>query len=126
VIPRSASAAPGHARAFPTRRSSDLVRRLPNGLRELAEGGPAKPQAADAPIILNPDQVRAWVTIEQAVHDGGFKAFLLHGVTGSGKTELYLRAIEEVVRQGKEAIVLVPEISLTPQTIERFRGRCGQ
>ena len=57
---------------------------------------------------------------------GGYQAFLLHGVTGSGKTEIYLRAIEEVVRQGKEAIVLVPEISLTPQTIERFRGRCGQ
>ena len=48
---------------------------------------------------------------------------LLHGVTGSGKTEIYLRAIEEIVRQGKEAIVLVPEISLTPQTIESFRGR---
>ena len=47
-------------------------------------------------------------------------------VTGSGKTELYLRAIEEVVRQGKEALVLVPEISLTPQTIQRFRGRFGE
>ena len=57
---------------------------------------------------------------------GGFQAFLLHGVTGSGKTEIYLRAIEEVVRQGKEALVLVPEISLTPQTIQRFRGRCGE
>jgi primosomal protein N' (replication factor Y) len=77
-------------------------------------------------IHLNPDQLRAWAPIEQAVRDGGYKAFLLHGVTGSGKTELYLRAIEEVVRQGKEAIVLVPEISLTPQTIERFRGRCAE
>ncbi len=57
---------------------------------------------------------------------GGFHAFLLHGVTGSGKTEIYLRAIEEVMRQGKEALVLVPEISLTPQTIQRFRGRCGE
>ena len=57
---------------------------------------------------------------------GGFKPFLLHGVTGSGKTEIYLRAIEQVIAQGKEAIVLVPEISLTPQTIERFRGRCGE
>ncbi|HLW68366.1 MAG TPA: primosomal protein N', partial [Gemmataceae bacterium] len=46
--------------------------------------------------------------------------------TGSGKTEIYLRAIEEVIRQGKEALVLVPEISLTPQTIARFRGRCGE
>ncbi|HET8648014.1 MAG TPA: primosomal protein N', partial [Vicinamibacteria bacterium] len=47
-------------------------------------------------------------------------------VTGSGKTEIYLRAIEEVVAQGKEALVLVPEISLTPQTIGCFRGRCGE
>ena len=60
------------------------------------------------------------------MREGGFKPFLLHGVTGSGKTEVYLRAIEEVVAQGKEAIVLVPEISLTPQTIQRFRGRCGE
>jgi primosomal protein N' (replication factor Y) len=60
------------------------------------------------------------------VRQHGFHAFLLHGVTGSGKTEIYLRAIEEIVRQGKEAIVLVPEISLTPQTIQRFRGRCGE
>src|SRR4029077_4220536 len=43
-----------------------------------------------------------------------------------GKTEVYLRAIEEVVKRGQEAIVLVPEISLTPQTIQRFRGRCGE
>ena len=63
--------------------------------------------------------------LEAALREGGFQAFLLHGVTGSGKTEIYLRAIEEVVRQGKEAIVLVPEISLTPQTMQRFSGRCG-
>ena len=50
---------------------------------------------------------------------------LLYGVTGSGKTEVYLRAITEVLKQGKESIVLVPEISLTPQTTERFRGRFG-
>ncbi|HEY1377572.1 MAG TPA: primosomal protein N', partial [Gemmataceae bacterium] len=112
-------------------KSTARVERLPNGLRELSDaaGGyagddTAKPQAA-LPIELNPDQLRAYAPIEQAVRAGGFQAFLLHGVTGSGKTELYLRAIEEVVRQGKEAIVLVPEISLTPQTIERFRGRCG-
>src|SRR5262249_24188842 len=100
------------------------VERLPNGLRELAEGA-AKPQAADAPIELNADQLRAWAPVEQAVRAGGFKALLLHGVTGSGKNELYLRAIEEVALQGKEARVRVPEISLTPQAIERFRGRCG-
>jgi primosomal protein N' (replication factor Y) len=75
-------------------------------------------------LELNADQRAAWKSIHSAVHAGGFKPILLYGVTGSGKTELYLRAIEEVIQQGKEALVLVPEISLTPQTIERFRGRC--
>ena len=78
-----------------------------------------------APIELNADQLRAWESIQVALGAGGYHPFLLHGVTGSGKTEIYLRAIEEVVKRGQEAIVLVPEISLTPQTIERFRGRCG-
>ncbi len=87
---------------------------LPNGLKELA-----------SPVALNEDQLRACAAIAPALRDGGFKAFLLHGVTGSGKTEVYLRAIEEVVRQGKEALVLVPEISLTPQTVGRFSGRFG-
>jgi primosomal protein N' (replication factor Y) len=87
---------------------------------------PAKPEPPAAPIVLNADQEQAWRPIEAAVRAGGFQPFLLHGVTGSGKTEIYLRAIEEVVRQGKEALVMVPEISLTPQTIERFRGRCGE
>ena len=80
----------------------------------------------DKPVILNEDQLLAWAPLELALRRGGFQAFLLHGVTGSGKTELYLRAIEEILAQGKEAIVLVPEISLTPQTIQRFRGRCGE
>src|SRR5207237_9611892 len=74
---------------------------------------------------LNADQSQAWTLLEAAIDKGGFQPFLLYGVTGSGKTELYLRAIEEVIRQGKEALVLVPEISLTPQTIQAFRGRCG-
>ena len=53
----------------------------------------------------------------------GRSAFLLHGVTGSGKTEIYLQAIAHTLRQGRGAIVLVPEISLTPQTVERFKAR---
>ncbi len=75
---------------------------------------------------LNDDQARVWEPIRTALETGGHHTFLLHGVTGSGKTEIYLRAIEDVVKRGREAIVLVPEISLTPQTIERFRGRCGR
>ncbi len=101
-----------------------LVRRVDTF--DAAQAAAAQPQEAQAERVqLNADQQKAWETLEPALRAGGFRAFLLHGVTGSGKTELYLRAIEEVVRQGKEALVLVPEISLTPQTIQCFRGRCG-
>src|SRR5262249_30598466 len=78
------------------------------------------------PITLNEDQRGGGGQPGAALKPGGFQACLLHGVTGSGKTEIYLRAIEEVIAQGKEALVMVPEISLTPQTIQRFRGRCGE
>ncbi len=54
-----------------------------------------------------------------------FHAYLLHGDTGTGKTEIYLRAIEQVLRRGRQALVLVPEIGLTPQTLARFRARFG-
>lgn len=83
-------------------------------------------KSAEKAIALNADQQRVCQPLLQAVRAGGFQPFLLYGVTGSGKTELYLRAIEEVLQQGKQALVLVPEISLTPQTIQRFQGRCGQ
>ncbi|MDW7603133.1 DEAD/DEAH box helicase, partial [Stenotrophomonas maltophilia] len=55
----------------------------------------------------------------------GFQPFLLDGVTGSGKTEVYLQAIIHCLAQGRQALVLVPEIGLTPQTLARFRGRLG-
>ncbi len=92
---------------------------------------PVRPEPADTPepvvepFALTADQTEVWAVLEKSVREGGFKPFLLHGVTGSGKTELYLRAINEVIRQGKQALVLVPEISLTPQTIRAFQGRCG-
>jgi primosomal protein N' (replication factor Y) (superfamily II helicase) len=100
-----------------------LVRRLVRRVDHFAPS-PEEILSEEERVTLNADQLSAYAPIEQAVREGGFRAFLLHGVTGSGKTEIYLRAIEEVVRQGKEAIVLVPEISLTPQTIQRFQGRC--
>ncbi|NBO90821.1 MAG: primosomal protein N' [Planctomycetia bacterium] len=77
------------------------------------------------PLTLNDEQAHVVETLRPALHRGGFKPFLLYGVTGSGKTEVYLRAIEEVVARGKQALVLVPEISLTPQTVRRFAGRFG-
>ncbi|MBI3898771.1 MAG: primosomal protein N' [Gammaproteobacteria bacterium] len=61
--------------------------------------------------------------VDAVVSANGFRPFLLHGVTGSGKTEVYLRVIDEVLRRGQQALVLVPEISLTPQLAARFRAR---
>ncbi len=75
------------------------------------------------PPRLTPDQERVWREIEAGIREGRHRAYLLHGVTGSGKTEIYLQALAEVVRQGRQAIVLVPEIALTPQTIRRFAAR---
>jgi primosomal protein N' (replication factor Y) len=72
---------------------------------------------------LTVEQKAALEILRPSLRGDSFATFLLHGVTGSGKTEVYLGAIEEVVARGREAIVLVPEISLTPQTIRRFRRR---
>ena len=72
---------------------------------------------------LSPDQQTALTDIQSALNENKFAVRLLHGVTGSGKTEVYIRAIQQVVDAGKRAIVLVPEISLTPQTVRRFTAR---
>ena len=77
------------------------------------------------PLPLTEEQQRAFKAIVQSIHDKKPHTMLLQGVTGSGKTEVYLQAIAEVLHQGQEAIVLVPEISLTPQMVERFKGRFG-
>ncbi len=75
------------------------------------------------PHQLNPDQKFVLSKIVAAIQEHRHETFLLHGVTGSGKTEVYIQAIHEVVRRRRQAIVLVPEISLTPQTVGRFKSR---
>ena len=75
------------------------------------------------PPHLTDQQLRAWAHIEQAAARGKYAGFLLHGVTGSGKTEVYLRAIDAVLKQGRQCVYLVPEIALTAQTIRRVQAR---
>ena len=77
----------------------------------------------DKNVELNEEQSKAY----RAIRDGldAQRVFLIHGVTGSGKTEIYLKAIEAVLENGREAIFLVPEIALTPQMVSRFKGRFG-
>ncbi len=77
-------------------------------------------------LALNPAQASALAAITAAAErdpTAGSRAFLLHGVTGSGKTEVYLQALAHALGRGQGGIVLVPEISLTPQTVERFKAR---
>ena len=75
-------------------------------------------------LELNPEQSQAMATVQAAIDDPENAApMLLYGVTGSGKTEIYLQAIQSVLDIGKCALVLVPEISLTPQTVDRFKSR---
>ncbi|UJL47890.1 primosomal protein N' [Virgibacillus sp. NKC19-16] len=76
-------------------------------------------------LELTEEQRQAIEPIQENIARGEHNVFLLHGVTGSGKTEIYLQAIQDVINKGKEAIVLVPEISLTPQMVSRFKGRFG-
>lgn len=74
---------------------------------------------------LTGEQETAFRAVSDAIATGGYARYLLHGVTGSGKTEVYLRCIEEALRGGKSALVLVPEIALIPQSVSRFRRRFG-
>lgn len=102
--------------------SSALLRKMQvDGLIE--PGDRPLPQAQPGPE-LNADQNRAVAEIQQS--DRQFKSFLLAGVTGSGKTEVYLRAAQPVLERGRQVLILLPEIGLTPQFVRRIEARLGQ
>ena len=107
-----------------------LVRR---GLAELREEAVVRDPHADeqfiatSNLVMNNEQSLALKEVTQALDSPeNARPILLHGVTGSGKTEIYLQAIRAALDRGRTAIVLVPEISLTPQTVERFKGRFAE
>lgn len=87
---------------------------------------PSKPKTAslaNEPLTLNDEQQTAVTAIEQAHKQNNYQGFLLNGITGSGKTEVYLQAMHTVLQTGKQVLILVPEIGLTPQTQARFAKR---
>jgi primosomal protein N' (replication factor Y) (superfamily II helicase) len=114
----AAKCSPGPIAAL---RRKGLIRSVSRRIAQRREVQPAIERQKS--LVLNADQQKALATILASLNAREHRAILLHGVTGSGKTEVYIQAIEEVARFGRQAIVLVPEISLTPQTLERFRSR---
>ncbi|OPF97300.1 primosomal protein N' [Rhodopseudomonas palustris] len=84
-----------------------------------------EPDPDFAPADFSPEQARAAETMRGLVTAGGFQAALIDGVTGSGKTEVYFEAVAEVVRQGRQSLILMPEIALTGQFLDRFAQRFG-
>ncbi len=112
----SVSAVQGAVKAGLLRERWTPVRRMP--------WGSARPEAT-APPTLTPEQEEAVEAIGGAVDAGRADSFLLYGVTASGKTEVFLRALERVLMQGRQGIVLMPEISLTAQAVSIYRARFG-
>lgn len=120
---------------------ADLEARIPGApaaLRALLERGLVRVEDRAAPrdvlgrpietpgrVRLSPEQDEASAELRRAVRERRSETYLLHGVTGSGKTEVYLQAIEEALEGGRQALVLVPEITLTHQMVARLRARFG-
>ncbi len=113
--------------------SSNIIKTLEkNGYIEIIEKAVERNPFINKNVLkteklkLNQEQEIAFNMINEKIENNQFEEFLLYGVTGSGKTEVYLQLIEKVLIKGKRAIVLVPEISLTPQMVDRFIARFGQ
>jgi primosomal protein N' (replication factor Y) (superfamily II helicase) len=120
------AAASGASRAVVSRLvKNGLLREAGSVEARRPAGGDRKAIAHERPAALSPAQAEALAAITGPMRAARHETILLFGVTGSGKTEVYLQAVEETISFGRQAIVLVPEISLTPQTCDRFRARFG-
>ena len=104
----------------------EIHERLPSQRKRTKDSGlnsPLSSPGIPTRFILSPEQKNALSKIEDRLASRTFETFLLHGVTGSGKTEVYLRAMERVREAGRRSLILIPEISLTPQLIDRLKAR---
>ncbi len=101
---------------------------MPKGFKRSERPSPARTKCLEHPdtIVLTNEQRSVYGVLSDAMNSCEDKTFLLHGITGSGKTEVYLRIINDVVRSKRGAILLVPEIALTPQTVDYFSRRVGE
>jgi primosomal protein N' (replication factor Y) (superfamily II helicase) len=123
-IPRS-EAAQGSPTALAALLRRGLVKLTPIEVSRDPFARPDGEAAAEPPRLLTAAQAEAVGAARQALQAEAFQPLLLYGVTGSGKTEVYLQTIETVLAQGRQALVLVPEIALTPLTVRRFLARFG-
>lgn len=99
------------------------IERNPLALKDIEE---IKKKEKTQKLKLTEEQENAYQKIKQKMEENTYQSFLLYGVTGSGKTEIYLQLIQKALEQEKTAILLVPEISLTPQMLDRFMARFGK